>query len=223
MPKRRKTNLRNQDKTRARPVVQRAPAEAKRSAEVARKTRETSVTVALKLDGTGRGEARTGVPFLDHMLESFARHGFFDLKVEAKGDLHVDDHHTVEDVGMVLGRAFREALGDRAGIKRFGEATVPLDEAVCTAIVDLSGRAYLGYNVPISQERVGNFQTALVHDFMKGLTDEVGMNLHLNLASGRNPHHIIEATFKALARAMDHAAGREPRLSGVLSTKGTLS
>jgi len=223
MQRKRKTSLRNQDKTGARPVVQPAPAEAKRSAEVERKTRETSVAVALKLDGTGRGEARTGVPFLDHMLESFARHGFFDLKVEAKGDLHVDDHHTVEDVGMVLGRAFREALGDRAGIKRFGEATVPLDEAVCTAIVDLSGRAYLGYNVPISQERVGNFQTALVHDFMKALTDEVGMNLHLNLASGRNPHHIIEATFKALARAMDHATGREPRLSGVLSTKGTLS
>jgi imidazoleglycerol-phosphate dehydratase len=223
MQNKRKTSLRNQDKTRARPVAQIAPAEAKRTAEVERKTRETSVTVALKLDGKGRGEAKTGVPFLDHMLESFARHGFFDLKVEAKGDLQVDDHHTVEDVGMVLGRAFREALGDRAGIKRFGEATVPLDEAVCTAIVDISGRAYLGYNIPISQERVGNFQTALVHDFMKALTDEVGMNLHLNLVSGRNPHHIIEATFKALARAMDQATGREPRLSGVLSTKGTLS
>jgi imidazoleglycerol-phosphate dehydratase len=223
MQNKRKTSLRNQDKTRARQVAQIAPAEAKRTAEVERKTRETSVTVALKLDGKGRGEAKTGVPFLDHMLESFARHGFFDLKVEAKGDLQVDDHHTVEDVGMVLGRAFREALGDRAGIKRFGEATVPLDEAVCTAIVDISGRTYLGYNVPISQERVGNFQTALVHDFMKALTDEVGMNLHLNLVSGRNPHHIIEATFKALARAMDQATGREPRLSGVLSTKGTLS
>jgi imidazoleglycerol-phosphate dehydratase len=163
------------------------------------------------------------VPFLDHMLESFARHGFFDLKVEATGDLHIDDHHTVEDVGIVVGKAFRQALGDRAGIKRFGEATVPLDEAVCTAIVDISGRSYLGYNVAISQERVGNFQTELVHDFMKALTDEVGMNLHLNLVSGRNPHHIIEATFKALARAMDNATAREPRLTGVLSTKGTLS
>ncbi len=223
MQKKHKVGLRNQDKARARPVAQPVQAEAKRSAQVERKTRETSVAVALKLDGAGRGEAKTGVAFLDHMLESFARHGFFDLKVEAIGDLQVDDHHTVEDVGMVLGRAFREALGDRAGIKRFGEATVPLDEAVCTAIVDISGRAYLGYNVPISQERVGNFQTALVHDFMKALTDEVGMNLHLNLVSGRNPHHIIEATFKALARAMDHATGREPRLSGVLSTKGTLS
>jgi imidazoleglycerol-phosphate dehydratase len=211
-----------QNKT-LRPIARLAAAEPKRSAEVERKTRETAVTVALNLDGTGRGEAKTGVPFLDHMLESFARHGFFDLKVTATGDLHIDDHHTVEDVGIVMGKAFRQALGDRAGIKRFGEATVPLDEAVCTAIVDISGRAYLGYNVPISQERVGNFQTELVHDFMKAFSDEVGMNLHLNLLSGRNPHHIIEATFKALARAMDDATAREPRLSGVLSTKGTLS
>src|ERR1700730_16069540 len=196
---------------------------APRTANVERKTRETDIKLTLKLDGAGNSTIQTGVPFLDHMLESFARHGFFDLKVEAQGDLHIDDHHTVEDVGIVLGRAFREALGDRAGIRRFGEATVPLDEAVCTAIVDISGRSDLGYNVPISQERVGNFQTELVHDFMKALTDEVGMNLHLNLVSGRNPHHIIEATFKALARAMDHATAREPRLSGVLSTKGTLS
>jgi imidazoleglycerol-phosphate dehydratase len=195
----------------------------RRNAAVERKTRETSVSVALALDGSGRGEARTGVPFLDHMLESFARHGFFDITIKAAGDLHIDDHHTVEDVGIVLGRAFREALGDRSGIKRFGEASVPLDEAVCTAIVDISGRSYLGYNVQISQERVGNFQTELVHDFMKAMTDEVGMNLHLNLVSGRNPHHIIEATFKALARAMDHATQPEPRLKGVLSTKGTLT
>jgi imidazoleglycerol-phosphate dehydratase len=195
----------------------------RRSATVERKTRETSVSIELALDGSGRGEARTGVPFLDHMLESFARHGFFDLTIKAAGDLHIDDHHTVEDVGIVLGRAFREALGDRSGIRRFGEASVPLDEAVCTAIVDISGRSYLGYNVQISQERVGNFQTELVHDFMKALTDEVGMNLHLNLVSGRNPHHIIEATFKALARAMDHATQQEPRLKGVLSTKGTLT
>ena len=195
----------------------------RRSATVERKTRETSVSIELALDGSGRGEARTGVPFLDHMLESFARHGFFDLTIKAAGDLHIDDHHTVEDVGIVLGRAFREALGDRSGIRRFGEASVPLDEAVCTAIVDISGRSYLGYNVQISQERVGNFQTELVHDFMKALTDEVGMNLHLNLVSGRNPHHIIEATFKALARAMDHATQPEPRLKGVLSTKGTLT
>ena len=210
------------DKSRARASAHDAALPA-RSAAVERKTRETEVKVALNLDGGGRGAVETGVPFLDHMLESFARHGFFDLVVQASGDLHIDEHHTVEDVGIVLGRAFKQALGDRSGIRRFGEAMVPLDEALCSAVVDISGRSYLAYNVPIAQERVGTFQTELVHDFMKALTDEVGMNLHLNLVSGRNPHHIIEATFKALARAMDHATAREPRLSGVLSTKGTLS
>jgi imidazoleglycerol-phosphate dehydratase len=194
-----------------------------RNAEVQRKTRETAVAVALRLDGSGRGEISTGVPFLDHMLDSFARHGFFDLRVTATGDLHIDDHHTVEDVGIVLGRAFRRALGDRSGIRRFGNATVPLDEALCTAVVDISGRSYLAYNIEIREERVGNFQTILVHDFMKAMADETGMNLHLNLHAGRNPHHIVEATFKALARAMDQATAVEPRLSGVLSTKGTLS
>jgi imidazoleglycerol-phosphate dehydratase len=197
---------------------------AERSAEVERNTRETQVRVALNLDGRGSGAIATGVPFLDHMLESFARHGFFDLTVQASGDVHIDEHHTVEDVGIVLGRAFRQALGDRAGIRRFGEAMVPLDEALCSAVVDISGRSYLAYNVPIAQERVGTFQTELVHDFMKAFSDEVGMNLHLNLVGGRNPHHVIEAMFKALARAMDHATSREPRSSGVaLSTKGTLS
>jgi imidazoleglycerol-phosphate dehydratase len=195
----------------------------RRVADVERKTRETAVSVSLKLDGAGNGEVRTGVPFLDHMLESFARHGFFDLTVDAKGDLHIDEHHTVEDVGIVLGRAFRAALGDRSGIRRFGEATVPLDEAVVNAVVDIGGRSYLGYNVPIRQERVGSFQTELVSDFMKALSDEVGMNLHLTMRSGRNPHHIIEAAFKALARAMDQATSLEPRVAGVLSTKGTLS
>jgi imidazoleglycerol-phosphate dehydratase len=197
---------------------------AARSAAVERKTRETDVKVALSLDGGGRGAVATGVPFLDHMLESFARHGFFDLVIQASGDLHIDEHHTVEDVGIVLGRAFRQALGDRAGIRRFGEAMVPLDEALCSAVVDISGRSYLAYNVPIAQERVGTFQTELVHDFMKAFSDEVGMNLHLNLIGGRNPHHVIEAAFKALARAMDQATAREPRSGGgALSTKGTLS
>jgi imidazoleglycerol-phosphate dehydratase len=195
-----------------------------RSATVERKTRETEVKIDLNLDGGGHGTVETGVPFLDHMLESFARHGFFDLVVQASGDVNIDEHHTVEDVGIVLGRAFRQALGDRSGIRRFGEATVPLDEALCSAVVDISGRSYLAYNVPIAQERVGNFQTELVHDFMKALSDEVGMNLHLNLVGGRNPHHVIEAAFKALARAMDQATAREPRSGGgVLSTKGTLS
>jgi imidazoleglycerol-phosphate dehydratase len=194
-----------------------------RRAEVERKTRETRISAVLTIDGAGRGEIHTGVPFLDHMLDSFARHGFFDMKVEAAGDLHIDDHHTVEDVGIAVGRAFREALGDRSGIKRFGNATVPLDEALCTAVVDISGRTYLAYDLLIQQERVGNFQTLLVHDFMKAFADEVGMNLHLKLHEGRNPHHIIEACFKALGRAMDQATAVEPRLTGVLSTKGTLS
>lgn len=194
-----------------------------RTAAVERRTRETQVAVELALDGEGRAEVSTGVPFLDHMLESFARHGFFDLKLTAQGDLHIDEHHTVEDVGIVLGRAFRQALEDRSGIRRFGSALVPLDEALCEAVVDISGRTYLAYNITIKQERVGNFQTELVHDFMKGLSDEVGMNLHLNLRAGRNPHHVIEAAFKALARAMDQATAVEPRLKGVLSTKGTLS
>jgi len=194
-----------------------------RVAGVERKTRETSVAVELRIDGTGRSDIRTGVPFLDHMIESFSRHGFFDLKVEANGDLRVDDHHTVEDVAIVLGRAFRDALGDRSGIRRFGEATVPLDEALCTAVVDISGRPYFAYNVKIQQERVGTFQTELVHDFMKAFADEAGINLHLTLHSGRNPHHAIEAAFKALARAMDQATSLEARLRGPLSTKGTLS
>ncbi|MGH7949394.1 MAG: imidazoleglycerol-phosphate dehydratase HisB [Candidatus Binataceae bacterium] len=194
-----------------------------REAAVERKTRETEIRVALRLDGKGQADIHTGVAFLDHMLQSFARHGFFDLKIDASGDLHIDDHHTVEDVGIVLGRAFRQALGDRSGIKRFGAAKVPLDEALCEAVVDISGRPYLAYNLEFKHERVGSFQTELVHDFMKALSDEVGMNLHLNLSSGRNPHHIIEAAFKSLARAMDQATSPEPRVAGPLSTKGTLA
>jgi imidazoleglycerol-phosphate dehydratase len=220
--------MENHDKSRPRRTVTTAGAKAPtttppRAATVARKTRETSISVTLKLGGRGTAAINTGVPFLDHMLDSFARHGFFDLTVEATGDLHIDDHHTVEDVGIVLGRAFREALGDRSGIRRFGEATVPLDEALCTAVVDISGRSYLAYNLPVEHERVGNFQTVLVHDFMKALADETGMNLHLNLSAGRNPHHIIEAAFKALARAMDGATALDPRVTGALSTKGTLA
>jgi imidazoleglycerol-phosphate dehydratase len=194
-----------------------------RTAHVERKTRETQVSITLKLDGSGQSSITTGVPFLDHMLESFARHGFFDLDVEARGDVHIDDHHTVEDVGIVLGRAFRQALGDRSGIRRFGEATVPLDEALCTAVVDISGRSFLAYEVPIARERVGNFQTDLVHDFMKAFSDEAGINLHLILRSGRNPHHVIETVFKSFARAMDQGTAIEPRLTGALSTKGTLA
>ncbi len=194
-----------------------------RCAALERKTRETQIKVELVLDGSGRAEIATGVPFLDHMLDSFARHGFFDLKVNARGDVEIDDHHTVEDVGIVLGRAFSQALGDRTGIKRFGSAMVPLDEALCTSVVDLSGRSYLAYSVKIKQERAGQFQTELVHDFLKALSDEARMNLHVIMHSGRNPHHIIETIFKSLAKAMDQATAVEPRVHGVLSTKGTLS
>jgi imidazoleglycerol-phosphate dehydratase len=194
-----------------------------RCAALERKTRETAIRIELALDGSGQAEISTGVPFLNHMLDSFARHGFFDLKVHAQGDIEIDDHHTVEDVGIVLGRAFKQALGDRSGIKRFGSAVVPLDEALCSCVVDISGRSYLAYNVTIKQERVGAFQTLLVHDFMKALSDEAQMNLHVIMHSGRNPHHIIETIFKSLAKAMDQATAVEPRVHGVLSTKGTLT
>lgn len=193
-----------------------------RKAKVHRKTNETDVSVVLNLDGEGKYQVSTGVPFLNHMLELFSRHGLFDLTLEARGDIGIDDHHTVEDVGLALGQAFREALGDKKGIRRFGEATVPLDESLVSCVVDLSGRPFLAYNVRIKQEKVGNFATELVHDFLLALTNQVGMNLHLNMTQGRNPHHIIEATFKTLARALDNATQIDPRVKGVLSTKGSL-
>ena len=195
---------------------------AKRRARVARKTKETEISVELTVDGRGRAELDTGIPFLNHMLEIFARHAFFDLTVRARGDLDVDQHHTVEDVGLMLGQALREALGEKVGIRRFGDAACPLDEALVTAVVDLSGRPFLAYNLRIKQARVGDFDTELVHDFLLALTNQVGMNLHLNQIQGRNPHHIIEAGFKALARALDKAKQVDPRVKGVPSTKGAL-
>ena len=195
---------------------------AARKAEVRRKTNETDIRLSIQLEGEGKYEVSTGVPFLDHMLELFARHGFFDLSVQASGDIAVDDHHTVEDVGLALGQALREALDDKHGIRRFGEASVPLDEALVSCVVDLSGRPFLAYHLEIRQERVGNFSTELIHDFFLALTNQVGMNLHLNMAQGRNPHHIIEAGFKAFARALSSAVEHDPRVQGVLSTKGSL-
>jgi len=199
-----------------------APARS-RVATVARKTKETDIRLTLALDGSGRSEVRTGVAFLDHMLELLARHGFFDLTVQASGDLHVDYHHTVEDVGLVLGQAIREALGEKTGIRRFGEATVPLDEALVQTVVDLSGRPFFVYDVTIAQQKIGQFDVELIHDFLLALVNQAGMNLHVRMLSGRNPHHIVEATFKGLARALDLATQREARLVGVLSTKGTLA
>jgi len=195
---------------------------AARKTDLHRKTNETDIQLSLNLDGEGKYQISTGVPFLNHMLELFTRHGFFDLTVQAAGDVEIDDHHTVEDVGLALGQAFREALGEKKGIRRFGEATVPLDEALVSCVVDLSGRPFLAYNLTIPQEKVGNFATELIHDFFLAFTNQLSMNLHFNMTQGRNPHHIIEAGFKAFARALSSAVQHDSRVKGVLSTKGTL-
>lgn len=193
-----------------------------RKARVERKTKETEILVELDLDGRGNSEIHTGVPFFDHMLEIFSRHGLFDLKIMAKGDIEVDYHHTVEDVGLTLGQAFKEGLGNKQGICRFGEASVPLDETLAQVVVDLSGRPYLSYRVKIRPGRVGDFDTDLPNEFYRAFVNQVGMNLHINVLQGENPHHIIEACFKALARAMKRATRFDPRIQGVLSTKGSL-
>jgi imidazoleglycerol-phosphate dehydratase len=193
-----------------------------RTATVVRGTKETNVELTLAVDGSGRYDVQTGVPFLNHMLELFTRHGFFDLTVRATGDVEVDDHHTVEDVGLTLGQAFREALGAKEGIRRFGEATVPLDEALTQVVVDLSGRPFLAYDLKTRQTRVGSFDIELIHDFLLAFVNQLGANLHVRMLAGRNPHHIIEAGFKGFARAMDLATQRDPRVVGVLSTKGLL-
>ncbi len=195
---------------------------AKRSASVGRKTSETSIRVDLAVDGPARYAIDTGVAFLDHMLETFARHAHIGLIVKAKGDLQVDDHHTVEDVGLSIGEALSRALGDKAGIVRFGHFEAPLDETLMAVSVDLSGRPYLVYNVKIRHHRVGDFEVGLIEDFMRALATAAGMNLHINQRYGRNPHHILEATFKALARALSMACARDARVAGVPSTKGAL-
>jgi len=189
---------------------------------VKRQTGETSINVDLVLDGSGKASVDTGVPFLDHMLDSLSRHSLLDLKVKATGDLHVDAHHTVEDVGLALGQAIDKALGDRAGIVRYGHAEIPLDEALVAVTVDLGGRPFMVYDLKIRQHRVGDFEVDLVNDFMQALMNEARMNLHINKRYGRNAHHLIEATFKALARALGQACARDPRVKGVPSTKGRL-
>lgn len=195
-----------------------------RTAQVIRETAETAVTVAVNLDGQGLAEVDTGVGFLDHMLDQLARHGLLDLTVRAKGDLHVDFHHTVEDVGISVGQALAQALGERRGITRFGEATVPLDEALCRVVVDLSNRPHLTWRVSFPSSRVGGFDTELFHEWFAAFADHGRMTLHVECFYGGNSHHIIEACFKALARALRAALALDPRRDGVIpSTKGTLS
>ena len=193
-----------------------------RAAEVRRRTKETDVRVRLVLDGGGASSVSTGVAFLDHMLELFARHGLFDLEVECRGDLHIDDHHSVEDVAITLGQALAKALGDKSGIARYGEATVPMDEALCRAVVDLSGRFYLVYEVETRRQMIGNFSVELAEHFWRSLAEAARCNLHIDCLRGRNTHHILEGTFKATARALRQAVERDPRVAGVPSTKGVL-
>ena len=197
-----------------------------RTAKVVRATAETDIGLSVDLDGTGAADVETGVGFFDHMLCALARHSLVDLTVDltvrVKGDTEVDDHHTVEDTGIVLGQALREALGDKRGIRRFGSVMVPLDEALVMAAVDVSGRGELYWDVPIGPAKVGTFDTELAKEFFAGLARDAGITLHLRLVTGENAHHIIEATFKAAARALREAVESDPRVDGVPSTKGSL-
>ena len=194
-----------------------------RSAEISRATKETTIRLRLDLDGSGSASVATGIGFFDHMLEAFARHGLFDLEVECKGDLQVDGHHTVEDVGIALGQAIAKALGNRAGISRYADATVPLDDALVRAVVDVSGRPYLSYHVEIPKwQMLGDYDVFLTPEFVRGLVLNAGLTVHVDLVRGENPHHIVEALFKALARALEAAVRVDPRVTGVPSTKGVL-
>lgn len=193
-----------------------------RRARVERTTRETSITVELDLDGTGKSSIDTPLPFLSHMLEQIARHGVIDLTVKAKGDVDVDGHHTTEDVGIVLGKAVLEALGDRAGICRYGSATLPMDEALVTTALDLSGRAFFVWRVPLPKARIGEFDSELCGVFFEAFARSAEANLHVVLHSGDNLHHIAEVCFKSFARALRGAVARDPRAAGVPSTKGVL-
>jgi imidazoleglycerol-phosphate dehydratase len=192
-----------------------------RKATVERKTKETAISLSICLDGTGSSEISTGIPFFDHMLSLLAMHGLFDLALQAKGDLEVDFHHTVEDVGIALGQGIKQALGDLAGIRRFGEALVPMDEALSRVVLDISGRPYLGYRVK-ARGKVKDFSLELVESFFKAVTDHAGITLHIDLLYGTNRHHIVEAIFKGFGRALDAATSLDERRSGIPSTKGRL-
>jgi len=193
-----------------------------RTGQVERKTKETEVRVSLNLDGSGQARISTGISFLDHMLDLFSRHGLFDLELECRGDLEIDDHHSVEDIGITLGQAFAQALGEKRGITRYGSALVPMDEALCRAVVDLSGRFYLVYEVETRRQAIGNFSVELAEHFWRSFAESLRCNLHLDLLRGRNTHHILEATFKATARALRQAVELDARVQGVPSTKGML-
>lgn len=193
-----------------------------RSASIKRQTAETKITGSLRIDGTGQSEITTGIGFFDHMLILFAKHGFFDLNVAANGDLHIDGHHTVEDVGIVLGQAFAQALGDKSGIKRYGTAVVPMDEALVMVSLDISGRPFLAFDVNIPTQRIGNFDSELTEEFLRALAVHAGLTLHVRLMAGKNAHHIVEGVFKALGRALDEATRTDERIVGVMSTKGML-
>lgn len=187
-----------------------------------RQTKETDILMTLNLDGRGLASIETGIGFFNHMLESFCRHGFFDLDLQARGDLQVDGHHTVEDTGIVLGECIGQALGDKKGIKRYGSFILPMDDALLLVALDLSGRPWFGYDVHLSMDRVGEFDTELVREFFYAISYSAGMNLHIKQLSGENNHHIIEGIFKAFAKALDEAVHYDERISDVLSTKGAL-
>lgn len=194
-----------------------------RTARIERNTKETKIITELGLDGNGSGTINTGIGFFDHMLNSFARHGFFDLSCKVDGDLYVDTHHTIEDTGIVLGQAIREAAGDKKGIRRYGSFLLPMDETLVMAAVDLSGRPFCVCDLPFTVEKVGGFDTEMVKEFFYAVSYNAGMNLHLKLIHGSNNHHIMEAAFKAFAKALDEATSYDQRITDVLSTKGTLS
>ena len=195
-----------------------------RAGEARRKTKETDVRVRVDLDGSGRAKVKTGIGFFDHMLEALARHAAYDLEIAASGDLHVDAHHTVEDVGIVLGQALAQALGERRGIRRYGEATVPLDDALARVVVDVSGRPYVAFHAePPTWQKLGDYDVALTPEFFRALATHAGLTLHLDLLRGQNAHHAVEAVFKAAARALGDATRLDPRVTGVPSTKGTLA
>ncbi|HLA48598.1 MAG: imidazoleglycerol-phosphate dehydratase [Nitrospinae bacterium RIFCSPLOWO2_12_39_16] len=193
-----------------------------RKAEVKRKTKETDINIYLKLDGSGEYKINTAVPFLDHMLSQIAKHGLFDMEINAKGDTDVDFHHTVEDVGIALGEAFKKALGEKVGIKRYGHAVIPLNEALSMVSVDISGRPFIVYNVKMPKEKVGEFDVELTEEFFRAFANSSGMSLHINMIYGNNLHHIIESIFKAAARALDEATSLDERVKGIPSTKGKL-